>query len=348
LNAEEISGRTQLKRVRDYERGLLATHIIHMGAKLGIFDVLQQEPEGITSMDLASRLELGEVYVKSWCEAAYHFEILDCEEGARFRFAPHMDEVLGDSSSVRYYMWNNALTVEIFGKAFYAPQTWELVRSGETVPSLYPPELSEIASGLTQNIYLAFEYIIFPQYDHLKQRLEQGASFLDIGCGWANLICQLARLYPMSIFIGVDPDTYAIEAAEKTIAERGLDHRVRVEQARGEDIAYEAEFDLVSMVVSLHEILPAVREQAVARAYAALRPGGHLLVLDFPYPNRIEDFRDPAYSFAIYDQFFERFGGIAHLTNAERDSLLLGAGFADLSKTTIGKGMFELVVAKKP
>ncbi len=344
---DEISGKTQLQKVRDYEKGLLATHIIHMGVKLGMFDVLQQEPDGIKPGELASRLGLGEIYARSWCEVAYHFEILDCEDGGRFRFAPFMGEILGDRNSMRYYAWNNLLTVDIMGKAFYHPETWELIKSGETAPAVYPPELSEIAAGVSQNIYLAFVYMIFPQHEYLKQRLEQGASFLDVGCGSANLICQLAQLYPESRFTGIDPDTYGIEAAKKRISESGLEDRVGVESGRGEGMAFDAEFDMVSMVVTLHEILPEVRGQAVANACAALKPGGHLVVLDFPYPNRIEDFRDPAYSFAIYDQFFERFLGIVHLTNAERDDLLLGAGFSNLKKATIGKGMFELVIAEK-
>jgi ubiquinone/menaquinone biosynthesis C-methylase UbiE len=338
---EEISGKGQLQKVRDYEKGLLATHIIRMGAKLGILDVLQETPEGIMIGDLSSRLGLAETYMKTWCETAYHFEILDCDGGDRFRFAPFMGEILGDSSSMRYYMWNNALTVEVMGKAFYSPDMGEMVRSGEMAPSLYPPELSEIAGRLTQNIYLAFVYMIFPEHEYLKQRLEEGAAFLDVGCGWANLICQLAQIYPASVFAGVDPDTYAIEAAKKKISDSGLEGRVSV------DMAFDAEFDMVSMVVTLHEILPEVRLRAIEKAFAALKSGGHLIVLDFPYPNRIEDFRDPAYSFAIYDQFFERFLGIVHLTNEQRDAILLEAGFSDLQKATIGKGMFELVIAQK-
>ena len=37
------------------------------------------------------------------------------------------------------------------------------------------------------------------------------------------------------------------------------------------------------------------------------------MVLDFPYPTKIEDFREPAYDFAVMDQFFERFAGFIHL-----------------------------------
>ena len=97
----------------------------------------------------------------------------------------------------------------------------------------------------------------------------------------------------------------------------------------------------------MHEIPPEVRMKAVSRVFNALRHGGQLMVLDFQFPNTIEDLRNPAFDFAIHDQFFEICAGIVHPTSDERDEMLKGAGFGNLQKTAIGKGMFELVVADK-
>ena len=38
---------------------------------------------------------LYEPFLKIWCQTAYHFEILDCDERGRFKLQPFLDEVLG-------------------------------------------------------------------------------------------------------------------------------------------------------------------------------------------------------------------------------------------------------------
>jgi ubiquinone/menaquinone biosynthesis C-methylase UbiE len=341
---EEVTAKSQLSKIRGYEKGFFTTHLINLGAKLGIFDTLFKDKDGLTAPDLASALGLDPAYTKTWCETAYHFELVDCDEQGRFKFAPFLDEILGDRSNMRNYLWNNELAVSI-GK--FLPDAPPLYRSGDTISGVYEPELSRIAAGLTQNIYLAFLYMILPAREDLKQKLEQGINFLDVGCGHANLIVQLALAFPNSRFVGVDCDVYGIEEARKKISSSGLEERVAVEKMGGDELPYEDEFDMASMVVTLHEILPAAREKAVEKIHGALKAGGQLLVLDFPYPTKIEDFRDRTYDFAVMDQFFERFAGFIHVTTDERDKMLKGAGFGNLQKTTIGKGMFELVVAEK-
>jgi ubiquinone/menaquinone biosynthesis C-methylase UbiE len=341
---EEVTAKSQLSKIREYEKGFFATHLINIGAKLGIFDALFKDKDGLTTPDLASALGLDPAYTKGWCEIAYHFELVDCDERGRFKFAPFLDETLGDRSNMRNYLWNNELAVAM-GKSL--PDSPPLYRSGDTVSEVYQPELSTIAAGLTQNIYLAFLYMILPAHEDLKQKLEQGINFLDVGCGHANLIVQLALAFPNSRFIGVDCDAYGIEEARKKISSSGLEEKVTVENMGGEELPYEDEFDMASMVVTLHEVVPAKRENVVKKVHGALKNGGQLLVLDFPYPTKIEDFRDRTYDFAVMDQFFERFAGFVHITTDERDEMLSKAGFGNLQKMTIGKGMFELVVADK-
>jgi len=341
---EEVTAKSQFSRIRDYEKGFFATHLINLGAKLGILDELFKEKDGLTSENLAANLSLDHGYTKTWCETAYHFELVDCDEQGRFQFAPFQDEILGDRSNMRNYLGNIELAVTT-GKSL--PDSLPLYRSGDTISSLYEPEISRLVETLTQNIYLAFLYMVLPEHEDLKQKLEEGIHFLDVGCGHANLVVQLALAFGNSSFVGVDCDGFGIEEAAKKISSMGLQERVRVENIGGEELPYENEFDMASMVVTLHEVLPDIRKKVVEKVYGALKSGGQLLVLDFPYPTKIEEFRETAYDFAVMDQFFERFAGFIHLDTDERDEMLSAAGFGNLRKATIGKGMFELVVADK-
>jgi len=104
---------------------------------------------------------------------------------------------------------------------------------------------------------------------------------------------------------------------------------------------------MISMVVTLHEIPKDVRKAAVKKAYQALKQDGHLRVLDFPYPSKLEDFRNPMYDYGVLDLFYEICAGTVHLDNAQQDTILAEAGFKNLQRMPIGKDMFDFITATK-
>ena len=118
-------------------------------------------------------------------------------------------------------------------------------------------------------------------------------------------------------------------------------------QIGGENLTYTDEFEMASLVVTLHEIPPAVRQKTVEKAYRALTRDGYLLVLDFPYPAQLDDFRNPKYNYGILDQFYEICAGSVHLTTEQQDELLSVVGFKNIQRTPIGKGMFDFITATK-
>jgi len=342
---EEINVKTQMAKIRGFEKGFMATHLINIGDKLGIFEALNQDKDGLTLQEMASRLGLHGPYLKTWCQTMYHFEVLDSDEHGRFKLQPFLDEIIGDKNHFRNYMANISMDVDLIGRGMYeAP---EYFRTGKALEAYDSPETSKVAYGTTKNIYLAFLFMILPKNEHLKEMLDKGIKFLDIGCGDGTLITRLAQSFPNSRFVGVCPDIYGIELAEAAISQQGLGGRVSVMHRGGEEIEYKDEFDVVNMVVTLHEIFPAVREKAVGNAYEALKPGGCLMVLDFPYPARIEDFRTPIYDYGILDQCYEMVIGTEHLSSQEQDALLGKTGFKNLQRMSIGKGMFDFITATK-
>ncbi len=343
---EEVSGKTQMAKIRGFEKGFMATHLINVGAKVGVFEKLNEaKEEGLKVSDLANELGLYEPYLKFWCQTAYHFEILDCDDQGRFKLQPFLDEILGDKNHFRNYLANIAIDVDIVGKAMVdAP---DYFRTGKIMESYHEPEMSKTVYEGTKNIYLAFLFMIFPKKEHLKQMLDGGIKFLDIGCGNGTLIVQFAQAFANSKFVGVNPDIHGIEAAKATISHLGLEDRVNLEHMGAENLPYKDEFDMACMVVTLHEIPPDVREKVVAKTYQALKSDGYLMILDFPYPSKLEDFRNPMYGYGILDQFYETCMGTVHLTTQQQQEMLTKAGFKDIKREPIGKGMFEFVTATK-
>ncbi len=343
---EEVSTKTQMAKIRSFERGFMATHLINIGDRVGVFEKLnEKKEEGLTVADLATELEVHEPYLKFWCQTAYHFEILDCDDQGKFKLQPFFDEILGDKNHFRNYLANITLDVDLFG--ILLKDASEYFKTGKIAETFADPEVSRIAYETTKNIYLAFLFIIFPKNEHLKELLDKGIKFLDIGCGNGALIVQFANAFENSRFVGINPDIHGIEAAKATISQMGLEEQVTVENIGGEKISYKDEFEMASMVVTLHEISPDIRESVVEKAYQALKSGGYIMILDFPYPSNFEDFRNPMYEYGTLDQFFETTIGTVHLDNDEQNEILTRAGFRNIQRMPIGRGMFDFITATK-
>ena len=88
---EEINAASQMAKIRNFEKVFIATHLINIGEKLKLFETLCKAKEGMSIPDLASKLGLHEPYLKIWCQTAYHFEILDCDQLGRFRLQAFLD-----------------------------------------------------------------------------------------------------------------------------------------------------------------------------------------------------------------------------------------------------------------
>lgn len=341
----EAMSQAQMEKVRGFEKGFVATHLINIGSKLGLFEALNDAKDGITSSHLAEKLGLYEPYVRIWCQTAHHFEILDCDPHGRFQLQPFLDEILGDKSHFKNYLGNIGATIEIFGNLF--GEFPEYFRTGKAMSEPYSPERSRVYYEATKNVNLVFQYMILPKNERLKEFLETGCSFLDIGCGAGSLIIKLAQTYDKCRFVGVDSNAYGIEQARKAIGLLGLEKRVSVENLGGEAIPYKDEFDVAAMVANIHEINPDTREKVLVKAHDALKSRGYLVLLDFPFPEESADFRNPLYDFAVLDQFRKTCYGHVHLSHFKRDRMLERAGFAEKQRRTIGKGMFELLIVEK-
>jgi len=344
---EEMSFKSQEAKIRNFERGYRAIHVINMGLRLGIFQALHLVLEGMTVKDLALRLMLHEPYLKVWVQTAYHFEILDCDDTGRFRLQPHIAEVLGIESHLNHVPTQTPFTEKSEAEEVFDASIYNFIRTGRSYNKVRSLELSRAASEATKSVYQVFLSMILPKYNNLEQMLKQGIRFLDIGCGDGNLVIQLAHVFSQSQFVGIDPDIYGIERAEATVSDMGLENRVSFEVMGAEELLNNNEFDMVCMVATLHEILPEIRTQALEKAYGALKKGGQLLVLDFPYPDNLEDFRNPRYEYGIIEQYFEVANGIVHLGAEEQNQLLHEVGFQNIRRMDVGEGMFDFITATK-
>jgi len=327
---------SQEAKIRGFERGYRAVYVINIGLQFGLFRALCEESGGLTATHLANRLSLYEPYVAIWLQTAYHFDLVDCDPSGMFTLQPYLAEILGVDTAL-------APTVQHAGSSPLS----RYILTGVPAPKSRSPEESLATSRATQAVYMVFLSYILERHDALKHLLNEGIHFIDIGCGSGNLIVELALAFPNSSFKGIDTDIYGLERAETASHTLGIQKNVSFEDLAAEELDCHEEFDVACMVATLHEILPSDRSLALNKIYGALKTGGRLIILEFPYPEKLEDFRDQRYDIGIIEQFFEAPSGIVHLCAVEQDRLLKQAGFNNIQRSDLNNGMFDLIMAVK-
>ena len=71
------------------------------------------------------------------------------------------------------------------------------------------------------------------------------------------------------------------------------------------------------------------------------------VILDFRYPESLQDFREPEYAMGIMDQFYELTRGSELLSRTAKQQLLLDCGFKDPTNISLLGGSLEVTHAKR-
>ncbi|MDZ7704816.1 MAG: bifunctional demethylmenaquinone methyltransferase/2-methoxy-6-polyprenyl-1,4-benzoquinol methylase UbiE [Trueperaceae bacterium] len=111
---------------------------------------------------------------------------------------------------------------------------------------------------------------------------EKGATrVLDVATGTADLAISLKRYRPEAEVIGVDFAEGMLELGRRKVARKGLS--VRLEQGDGLNLPYpDASFDALTIAYGLRNF--ADYQRGLDEFYRVLKPGGRLVVLEFPPP----------------------------------------------------------------
>jgi SAM-dependent methyltransferase len=342
----EITPEEQTSLLWGYVKGFHAVHLVATGTKLGLFARLDAAgAPGIDAAGLAAGLDLHPPYVEVWCQTACAYGLLDAGEAGHFRLAPHMDELLAKGGHPRGLAPYFSAAVDHLGADMARHP--EFFRSGDTYTyQEHGAEFSAAIAAITTGFHTVMARAILPKIPGLAERLEAGASLLDMGCGSGGLLIKIAQAFPAAQCTGVDVDAHGIEAAAAAIAAAGLGERVRAQLVDGASFGHAEEFDVVVMFEVLHELPVAVRPRVLANAYGALKPGGVLVVLDETFPSTPEELRDPAFAFAVQTAFNEMTWGNVVPTRQDQEALLAGAGFVDVGRDAIAD-IFTLIMARK-
>ncbi len=287
--------------------GFYRTWIAYLGLELGLFAALRAAGDGGLDVDeLAVRTGNHPRAVATWAWAAGAHGLIEGE--TRLRVEPETAAVLLDEQRT-FYLGGQ------FIHSVVASQDWDRMvaffRTG--VPVADRPDRYRVAiERVTRQDIAVFFSEALAALPDLVARLAAGGRVLDVHCGGGRWLVAMANRFPRLELVGIEAEADSRQRASELIAGAGLGARVRVEPVEREATTLPGRFDLVYYQYALH-FLPDPAA-SLAASWAALEPGGTLLVLDWLLPT------DPDELHSIHGEL---------IAGLHLDEVFMGAGLGD-------------------
>jgi ubiquinone/menaquinone biosynthesis C-methylase UbiE len=269
--------------------------MISVGHRTGLFDVMASLPPS-TSIEIAKAAGLEERYVREWLAAMTSAHIID-HDARTSTYYLHIEyaAVLSRGAGSD----NLAPAAQILSLvASVEDQVVEGFRSGGGISPEAYDRLNEIVSAekrrLVDESYIETLLEFIPG---MSARLNQGAVVLDAGCGDGAVLNLMARMFPRSIFRGVDLSEPAIVRAREVASEADLAN-VDFIQADVATLDEPRAYDLVFALESIHELsFPRI---ALRRIVAALKRDGVFLMQEVAASSHISRNIDHPFAPMLY------------------------------------------------
>jgi 2-polyprenyl-3-methyl-5-hydroxy-6-metoxy-1,4-benzoquinol methylase len=249
-----------------------------VGHRTGLFDALR-ETGAATSQELADAAGLDERYVREWLGAMTTGRIVEYDpESARYTLpaehAAWLTRAAAPDNLAVEAQWITTLgTVE--------DDIVECFRAGGGVPYERYARFHEVmAEESAQTVLSVLFSHILPLVPGMAERLAEGASLLDLGCGRGRALVMLAETFPNSRFQGYDLSAEAIAYGSAQGAARGLEN-VRFEQRDLSTFDDDAEPGAFAYVTTFDAVHDQAQPLALLRGIRrTLEPDGVYLMQD--------------------------------------------------------------------
>ncbi|HLG09518.1 MAG TPA: class I SAM-dependent methyltransferase [Gaiellaceae bacterium] len=246
--AEEFAGRM----LETLNNAALAV-MVSVGHRTGLFDTLA-EVGAVRSQELADAAGLDERYVREWLGTMTTGRVVEYEPAtAQYRLPAEHASWLTRAASPD----NLAVTAQwIPTLATVEDDIVECFREGGGVPYERFGRFHEVMAEESNQTVLSVLFThILPLVPGAEERLEAGASLLDLGCGRGRALLMLAERFPNSRFHGYDLSTEAVSHASEQAEERGLENvHFEVRDLSTFDVEAEPEsFELVTTFDAVHD-----------------------------------------------------------------------------------------------
>lgn len=276
--ADDYAERMQeyAQRLIGYKSGEMVSMMIHIGDELGLYAAMSGR-ESSNAASLAETTGLDERWLLEWLRGQGAAGIIDHLGEEQFRLSDVAAEALLDTDSTAYLQgfFFKPPSHEIIDKTINAFRTgigvsWEDHGDGA----------SHFLCRTNRPFHLQLASRIIPLLDGMFERLSAGAEVLDVGCGSGTALTELAKAFPSSRFLGIDPAANMIAEANERYADLA---NVEFEVGYGEAISATQHYDLVTTFDCMHDMTDP--EGTMRAVHGCVKADGAWLIKDIRAQN---------------------------------------------------------------
>ncbi len=251
--------------------------LIVIGDRLGLYKAMAGNG-GFTSAELAAQTGTTERYVREWLNANAAAGYMTYDPAtAKYELPPEQAFAM--------------TTLDVPGAFHIAsacfrdePKITDAFRTGKGVgwhehdASLFCGTERFFRPNYQANLLSSW----IPALEGMEEKLKNGASVADVGCGHGASTLLLARAFPNARVYGFDYHPHSIEAAANAAAAEGLQKHALFEVAASKDFPANGGYDLVTFFDCLHDMGDPAG--AARHVRSTLKPDGTWMIVE-PFAN---------------------------------------------------------------
>jgi len=268
--------------------GAVTAGMIHIGDQLGLYRILAAS-DGLTSAGIAQAGNLSERWVREWCAnqvaariitADYSYKLdkmtWPVDENTIYKLTPEAIAVLANEEHPAFGMGMFHRLPATFDRLKDLPESF---RTGLGFD--YDAHGPDGAVGIERsfepwsNAFLID--LVLPKLAGIIDKLMDGISVVDIGCGAGSAVLLMAEHFPNSTFTGIDISEHALARASEKLTFSGLRNATFV-NAKAASLPTNSTVDFVTTFDCIHDMTQP--REMIESIYRMLKEDGSWLLVD--------------------------------------------------------------------
>jgi len=258
-----------------YFTGAAVSTGVHLGDRLGLYTAMAGDGL-LRAQEIATRAGCNSRLVREWLDGQAAAGLINYDAAAdAYELTDAGAFVLADENSPAFMARGAQALGSLSADMDKIEQTYRGNRTlewGEHHQCLFDGVEWFFRPGYRAFLTTAW----LPAIPGLVEKLNTGASVLDVGCGHGASLVAMAAAYPNSHFTGVEPHPASVEAAHSRIEAAGVANQCALVEADAQ--SYDGTYDLICFFDCLHDMGDPVG--AAQHASAHLREDGAVLLVE--------------------------------------------------------------------
>ncbi|MGH9667168.1 MAG: class I SAM-dependent methyltransferase, partial [Bryobacteraceae bacterium] len=273
------------KVVADMGAAMHATLVV-VGDKLGLYKAMAGAG-WMSPAELANNTNTTERYVREWLNANAASGYVNYDPATqRYELPPEQEfALIVLDIPVAFHVVSSCFKDE--------PKITQAFRTGEGVG--WHEHDAALFAGTERFFRPNYEMNLLsswiPALEGVKEKLKDGATVADVGCGHGASTLMMARAFPESHFYGFDYHNDSIEYAHQMAGREGLQDQVTFEVASSKSYPRNGGYDLVAFFDCLHDMGDPAG--AAKHVRSTLKPDGTWMIVEPFANNRPEENHNP-------------------------------------------------------